>query len=73
MGATNRIPIDTQARRPDAAEAARHDYLDEGAAAAAAAATPASDVTHDRDDWARPAAAATSAAAPPPRLGRAAV
>jgi hypothetical protein len=61
-------PIDAQARRPDGAEAARQDYLDEGAAAAAAGAA-ASDVTRDRDDWARPAAAATSAAAPPPDWG----
>jgi hypothetical protein len=58
-------PIDTQARRPDAADAARHDYLDEGAAAAAAG-SPDGDVTHDRDDWARPAAAAAMSGAPPP-------
>ena len=61
-------PIDTQARRPDAGEAAHHDYLDEGAAAAAAG-VAASDVTRDRDDWARPAAAPISAAAPPPDWG----
>jgi hypothetical protein len=61
-------PIDTQARRPDGAEAARQDYLDEGAAAAAAG-MAASDITRDRDDWARPAAAATSAAVPPPDWG----
>jgi len=61
-------PIDTQARRPDAGEAAHHDYLDEGAAAAAAG-IAASDVTRDRDEWARPAAAPISAAAPPPDWG----
>ncbi len=57
-------PIDTQARRPDAAQTTRHDHLDEGAAVVAGAA--AGDITRDRDEWARPASAPTPAAAPPP-------
>jgi hypothetical protein len=57
-------PTDTQARRPDAGQQTREDYLDEGASAAAAVA--AADVTRDRDEWARPASAPTPAAAPPP-------
>jgi hypothetical protein len=61
-------PSDTQARRPDGGEATRHDYLEEGGAAAAAG-MAASEVTRDRDDWARPASAPTSAAAPPPDWG----
>ena len=57
-------PIDTHARRPEAAERTRADYLDEGAAAGAGPVV--GDITRDRDDWARPAAAPTPAAAPPP-------
>ena len=60
-------PIDTQARRPDAGEQTRHDYLSEAEdAAPAAGAAAMADITRDRDDWARPAAAPTAAAAPPP-------
>jgi hypothetical protein len=56
-------PIDMQARRPDAPETTRQDYLDDGTVGVPGA--PAPDVTRDRDEWAQPASAPTAAAAPP--------